>query len=41
MIRHVKNIKRISIKNMVSVVDALFLLVVRVAFGEFDELFTI
>jgi hypothetical protein len=41
MIRHVKNIKRISIKNMVSVVDALFLLVVRVALGEFDELFTI
>jgi hypothetical protein len=41
MIRHVKNIKRISIKNMVSVVDALFLLMVRVALGEFDELFTI
>jgi hypothetical protein len=41
MIRHIRNIRIISIKRMVSVVVALFLVLVRVALGELDELFAI
>jgi hypothetical protein len=44
MIRHVRNIRSISIRsirNMVSVVEAFLLLLTRVAFGELDELFTV
>jgi hypothetical protein len=41
MIRHVRNIRSISRRNMVSVVEALLLLLVRVALGELDELFAI
>jgi hypothetical protein len=41
MIRSVRNIRSISIRNMVSVVEALLFLLVRVALGELDELFAI
>jgi hypothetical protein len=44
MIGHMRNIRRISIRstrNMVSVVEALLLLLVRVPFSELDELFAI
>jgi hypothetical protein len=41
MIRYVRNIRSISIRNMVSVVEALILLLVRIALGELDELFAI
>jgi hypothetical protein len=44
MIRHMRNIRTInirSIRDMVSVVDALLLLLVSVAHGELDELFAI
>jgi hypothetical protein len=36
-----RNIRSISIKKMVSVVVTLFLVLVRVALGELDELFAI
>jgi hypothetical protein len=35
------NIRSISIKRMVSVVEALLLVLAKVAFGELDELFAI
>jgi hypothetical protein len=41
MIRHKKNIRSISIRRMVSIVEALLLVLVKVALGELDELFTI
>jgi hypothetical protein len=41
MIKYVRNIRSISIRNMVSVVEALILLLVRIALGELDELFAI
>jgi hypothetical protein len=44
MIRHVRNIRSISIRcirNMVNVVEALLPLLVRVAFGKLDELLAI
>jgi hypothetical protein len=36
-----RNIRSISIRRIVSVVEALLLVLVKVALGEFDELFTI
>jgi hypothetical protein len=41
MIRHVRNIRSISIRGMVSVVEDLLLILVRVALGELDKLFAI
>jgi hypothetical protein len=41
MIRHVRNIRSISIRGMVSVVEDLLLIMVRVAHGELDKLFII
>jgi hypothetical protein len=41
MVRHMRNIRRISIRNMVSVVETLLLILESVALGELDELFTI
>jgi hypothetical protein len=41
MIRHKKNIRSISIRRMVSIVEALLLVLVKVALSELDELFTI
>jgi hypothetical protein len=41
MIRHVRNIRSISIRGMVSVVKDLLLVLVRVALGELDKYFAI
>jgi hypothetical protein len=41
MIRHMRNIISISTRKMVSVVEALLLLLVRVALSELDKLFAI
>jgi hypothetical protein len=41
MIRHMRNIRSINITRMVSVVEALLLVLIRVALGEVDELFAI
>jgi hypothetical protein len=41
MLRHIRNIRHISIRNMVSVVETLLLVLESVVFGELDELFTI
>jgi hypothetical protein len=41
MIRNVRNIRSISITCMVSVVEDLLLVLVRVALGELDKLFVI
>jgi hypothetical protein len=41
MIRHMRNIKHISIRNMVSVVETLLLILESVALGELDKLFVI
>jgi hypothetical protein len=41
MIRHVRNIRSISIRGMVSVVEDLLLILVRVALGELDKFFAI
>jgi hypothetical protein len=41
MIRHMRNIRSISIRRMISVVEALLLVLVKVALGELDELFGI
>jgi hypothetical protein len=41
MIRYMRNKRSISIRRMVSVVEALLLVLVKVALGEVDELFTI
>jgi hypothetical protein len=44
MIRHMRNIRGISIRsirNMVSIIEALLLLFVRVVFGKLDELLSI
>jgi hypothetical protein len=41
MIRHMRNIRIISIRNIVSVIEDLLLVLVRVALGELDELFAI
>jgi hypothetical protein len=39
--RNIRSISIRSIRNMVGVVEALLLLLVRVSLGELDELFTI
>jgi hypothetical protein len=41
MVRHMRNIRSISIRNMVSVVETLLLVLESVALGELDELFAI
>jgi hypothetical protein len=41
MIKHMRNIRSISIRGMVSVVEDLLLVLIRVALGELDELFSI
>jgi hypothetical protein len=41
MIRHMRNIRSISIRGMVSVVEDLLLILIRVALGKLDELFAI
>jgi hypothetical protein len=41
MVRHMRNIRRISIRNMVSDVETLLLVMESVALGELDELFAI
>jgi hypothetical protein len=41
MIRHMRNIRSISIRNMVSVVETLLHVLGSVALGELDELFAI
>jgi hypothetical protein len=41
MIKHMRNIKSISMRNKVSVVEALLLVLVRVALCELDEFFAI
>jgi hypothetical protein len=41
MIRHKRNIRSIGIRGMVSVVKDLLLVLIRVAPGKLDELFTI
>jgi hypothetical protein len=41
MVRHKRNIRRISIRNMVSAVETLLLVLNSVALCELDELFAI
>jgi hypothetical protein len=41
MIRHMRNIRSVSIRRMVSVVEALLLVLIKVGLGELDELFVI
>jgi hypothetical protein len=41
MIRHVRNIRSINIRGMVSVVENSLLVLVRDALGELDKLFAI
>jgi hypothetical protein len=41
MIRHMRNIRSISIRGMVSVVEDLLLILIKVALGKLDELFAI
>jgi hypothetical protein len=41
MVRHMGNIRHISIRNMVSVVETLLLVLESVALGELDEVFAI
>jgi hypothetical protein len=41
MIRHMRNIRSISMRNMISVIEDLFLLLMRIILGELDELFVI
>jgi hypothetical protein len=41
MIKHMRNIGSISIRGMISVVEDLFLVLIRVDIGELDELFAI
>jgi hypothetical protein len=41
MIGHLRNIRILSIRRMVSVIEALLLVLIRVAIGELDEPFAI
>jgi hypothetical protein len=41
MVRHMRNIRHISIRNIVNVVETLLLVLESVALGELDKLFTI
>jgi hypothetical protein len=41
MVRHMRNIRSISIRNMISVVETLLLVLESVVLGELDELFVI
>jgi hypothetical protein len=41
MIRHMRNIRSITIRRMVSVVEALLLVLVKITLGELDKLFFI
>jgi hypothetical protein len=41
MIRYIRNIRSISIKSMVIIVEALLLVLVSVSLSELDELLTI